>query len=46
MAAALLKGFDINGWFSAIVGAIVLSIVNYLLYILIGNAHPTPGANI
>lgn len=46
IAAGLLKGFDINGWFSAIIGAVVLAIVNYLFYVLIGSAHPAPGVNV
>lgn len=46
IAAGLLKGFDINGWFSAIIGAVVLALVNYLFYVLIGYAQPTPGVNV
>lgn len=42
IAAGLLKGFDINGWVSAIIGAIVLAVVNYLFYVLVGYAQPTP----
>jgi putative membrane protein len=32
ICAALLKGFDINGWLPAIFGAIVLSLVGTLLH--------------
>ena len=46
MAAGLLKGFDIDGWFSAIIGAIVLALVNYLFYALVGYAYTTPGAQV
>lgn len=36
ICAALLSGFDIDGWFSAILGAIVLSLIGTLLhYILV-----------
>lgn len=41
MAAGLLKGFDINGWFSAIIGAIVLALVNYFFFILFASPAPT-----
>lgn len=46
MAAGLLKGFDISSWFSAIIGAVVLALVNYLFFMLFGYSHPAPGANI
>ncbi len=36
LAAGLLSGFEISGWISAILGAIVLSIVNYLFYVVLG----------
>ena len=32
ICAALIKGFDVKSWFSAIVGAIVLSVVAYLMH--------------
>ncbi len=32
LAAALLEGFDIDGWFSAIVGALVLTIVSTVFH--------------
>jgi putative membrane protein len=35
LCAALLKGFDINGWVSAIVGGIVLAIVGTGLHYLL-----------
>jgi putative membrane protein len=35
LCAAILKGFEITNWFSAILGAIVLSIVNWLLRLLL-----------
>lgn len=36
LCAALLDGFDIRGWFAAIIGAIVLSLVNLVLhYVLV-----------
>lgn len=35
-AAGLLKGFDINGWLPAILGAIVLAVLQTLLYVLFG----------
>lgn len=40
MAAGLLKGFDISGWGSAIIGAIVLVLVNYLFFMVF--AQPAP----
>lgn len=46
VAAGLLKGFDIDGWFSAIIGAVVLALVNYLFFVLFGHGQPAPGANI
>ncbi len=39
LAAGMLKGFDIDGWLSAIIGAIVLAIVNYVFFTLLG---PSP----
>ena len=36
MTAGLLKGFDIKGWLPAIVGAIVLAIVQALLFWIFG----------
>lgn len=43
MAAGLLKGFDIDGWFSAIIGAVVLALVNYLFFVLFGHVeNPSP----
>jgi putative membrane protein len=42
MAAGLLKGFDIDGWGSAIVGAVVLVLVNYLFLILFGHQMEQP----
>lgn len=36
IAAGLLKGFDIDGWWSAIIGAIVLALVNYVFFLLFG----------
>lgn len=35
-AAGLIKGFDINGWLPAILGAIVLALLQTLLYVLFG----------
>lgn len=40
MAAGMLDGFDIDTWGAAIVGAIVLAAVNYLLFMLMGPARP------
>ena len=34
MAAALMSGFSINGWGSAIIGAVVLAIVHMLVFSL------------
>ena len=36
-AAGLLKGFDIHGWLPAIIGAIILALVQSLLYWLFGH---------
>lgn len=36
MAAGLLKGFDISGWFPAIFGAIILALVQALLFWIFG----------
>lgn len=36
LAAGLLKGFDIKGWFPAIVGAIVLALVQAFLFWVFG----------
>lgn len=46
LAAGLLKGFDIDGWFSAIIGAIVLAIVNYLVFMAFGPAPVAVNPNI
>jgi putative membrane protein len=46
MAAGLLKGFDIDGWFSAIIGAVVLAVVNYLFFVLFGHVQSVPATNI
>lgn len=35
LAAGLLKGFDIEGWFPAILGAIVLAVIQALVYYLL-----------
>lgn len=35
ICASLLKGFDINGWFAAIAGAVVLSVVGYVFHALV-----------
>lgn len=32
LSAGLLKGFDINGWIPAIIGAVILALVQYFLY--------------
>ena len=39
LTAGLLKGFDINGWLPAILGAIVLALVQAFLFWVLG---PTP----
>lgn len=36
ITAGLLKGFDIDGWGSAIIGAVVLALVNYAFFLLFG----------
>jgi len=36
IAAGLLKGFDIDGWFSALVGAIVLAFIQTLAFHFLG----------
>ncbi|MDH4467561.1 MAG: phage holin family protein [Bacteriovoracaceae bacterium] len=36
MAAWMLSGFVIHSWFSALIGAIILSLVNLALYLLLG----------
>jgi uncharacterized membrane protein YvlD (DUF360 family) len=36
ICAALLKGFDIKGWWPAILGAIVLSLVSGLMHHFLG----------
>jgi putative membrane protein len=41
MAAGLLKGFDIDGWGSAIIGAVVLVLVNYLFFMMFAQPAPT-----
>lgn len=46
MAAGLLKGFDIDGWFSAIIGAVVLALVNYLFFALFGHVQTGPQVNV
>ena len=38
MAAGFLKGFDIEGWIPAIIGAIVLAVVQTLLFWIFGAA--------
>ena len=35
IAAAVLKDFEIRGWFAAIIGAVILAIVGYFLHVLI-----------
>ena len=35
ICAGLLKGFDINSWFAAIFGAILLSIVNTVIHAVV-----------
>ncbi len=42
LAAGLLKGFDINGWIPAILGAIVLALLRTLMMCFFGN---TPSAS-
>jgi len=46
IAAGLLKGFDIDGWFSAIIGAVVLALVNYLFFVLFGHVQTGPETTI
>jgi putative membrane protein len=46
VAAGLLTGFEISGWISAIIGAIVLSVVNYLFYKVLGPAYLSIGVSI
>ncbi len=36
VAAGLLKGFDIDGWFSAIIGAIVLALIHAFFFSAVG----------
>lgn len=36
LSAGLLKGFDISGWLPAIIGAIVLALVQYFLFWMFG----------
>lgn len=36
VSAGLLKGFDIDGWVPAIIGAVVLALVQALLFYLFG----------
>ncbi len=36
LAANMLSGLDIDTWGAAIIGAIILAIVNYLLMLLVG----------
>ncbi|MBC7398268.1 MAG: phage holin family protein [Bdellovibrionales bacterium] len=36
ICAALIKGFDINGWWPAILGAVVLSLIGMLLHHFLG----------
>lgn len=43
IAAGLLKGFDIDGWGSAITGAVVLALVNYLFFIMFGHVQEPVG---
>ncbi len=40
LAAKLLKGFDIDGWIPAILGAIVLAILQALLLMIFGDTEP------
>ena len=41
-AAALMKGFQIDSWGSAIIGAIILSIAHALVFTLFGHAETLP----
>ena len=36
LAAAMLKGFDISGWIPAIIGAIVMALLNALAFMVFG----------
>ncbi len=36
LAAGMLKGFDIHGWFPAIIGALVLALMQVISYNLMG----------
>lgn len=40
LSAGLLKGFDIDGWLPALIGAVVLALVQALLFYLFGPAAP------
>ncbi len=46
LAAGLLSGFEISGWVSAVLGAIVLSLVNYLFYMVLGVSVSEVGLNL
>jgi putative membrane protein len=39
MAAGLLKGFDIEGWLPAILGAVVLALLQALVYMFFGSSQ-------
>ena len=39
MAAGLLKGFDNNGWFPAILGALVLAVLQAVGHLLFGSTQ-------
>ena len=42
IAAGLLKGFDIDGWISAVIGAVVLSFVQALSFYYLGGTNAAP----
>lgn len=44
IAAGLLKGFEIDGWISAIIGAIILAFVQSLSFYYLGGGTFTEGA--
>lgn len=39
LAAKLLKGFDIDGWLPAILGAVVLAVIQSLIFMLWGDVN-------
>lgn len=44
LAAGMLKGFDIKGWVPAVIGAIVLAIIQAVALMFFGTPAPPPAA--